>query len=178
VTGSLRVTTGITGSLEGTASIASSVVGATPTEIGYLSGVTSGVQTQLNSKGYTIAVTSQATNMTAGQTYHFGSMARSPIITADVSRVYIPKTGTIKKAYINHYSGTTGTGTSVTASIRLNNTTDTLIAQTSTIGNFRFYNNNNLSINVTEGDYFEMKVVANSGTTPTANSFGGTIYIE
>jgi hypothetical protein len=61
LTGSLVVTQNIsassfTGSLQGTASfastasIASSVVGATPTEIGYLSGVTSAVQTQLDSK--------------------------------------------------------------------------------------------------------------------------------
>lgn len=66
VTGSLNVSSGITGSLQGTAttasyvlqavsasfattaSIASSVVGATPTEIGYLSGVTSNIQTQLD----------------------------------------------------------------------------------------------------------------------------------
>jgi len=52
ISGSLTATQGITGSfsgpLTGTASIASSVVGATPTEIGYLSGVTSNIQPQIN----------------------------------------------------------------------------------------------------------------------------------
>ena len=50
ISGSLISTQGITGSFNGTASVASSVVGATPTEIGYLSGVTSNLQTQLNGR--------------------------------------------------------------------------------------------------------------------------------
>lgn len=191
ISGSLISTNGVTGSLQGTASfaitssyaitssVASSVVGATPTEIGYLSGVTSGIQTQLNSKGYTIAVTATVTNMTAGQVYHFGNVGRVPSTTANISRVYIPKTGTIKKAYIGMASTGAGTGTSVTASIRINNTApDTLIAQTADLVTFRNLNNTALSISVSEGDYFEIKVVANSGTTPTGNTFGGTLYIE
>jgi hypothetical protein len=54
ISGSLIATQGITGSLQGTssfattASIASSVVGATPTEVGYLSGVTDPIQPQIN----------------------------------------------------------------------------------------------------------------------------------
>jgi fructose-specific component phosphotransferase system IIB-like protein len=150
----------------------------TDTELGYVSGVTSEIQTQLNSKGYTLALTSVAGNLLTGQTYYFGNVGRSPITTADQSRVYIPKTGTIKKAYITQYSGSQGTITSITVNIRLNNTTDTLVATSTTNTVFRTYNNNALSINVTEGDYIEIKVTSVSSVAPITNVFGGTIYIE
>lgn len=151
----------------------------TADEVGYLSGVTSAIQTQLDSKGYTVGVTGLNINMTSGQVYHFGNVGRTPTTTANISRVYVPKTGTIKKAYIGMASTGAGTGTSVTASIRINNTApDILIAQTADIATFRNLNNTSLSIAVSEGDYFEIKIGANSGTTPTGNTFGGIIYIE
>jgi len=178
VTASNIAGTVLSSSYAQTSSVASTVVGATPTEIGYLSGVTSAVQTQLNSKGYTLGLTSVASNLVSGTTYYFGNLGRAIITTADQSRVYIPKTGTIKKAYISHYSATTGTITSISASIRLNNTTDTLIATSTANSNFRTFNNNALSISVTEGDYIEMKVTSVNSVAPTANVFGGTIYIE
>jgi hypothetical protein len=157
---------------------ASSVVGATPTEVGYLSGVTSTIQTQINSKGYTLALTSLQSNLNTGTPYYFGNLGRSNSTTADQSRVYIPKTGIIKKAYITSYSATTGTITSITVSIRLNNTTDTLVASSIASAIFRTYNNNALSISVTEGDYIEMKVISTNTIAPTLNIFSGTLYIE
>jgi len=148
------------------------------TQLSYVKGVTSPIQTQLNSKGYTLTVTSIAGNMNNGLTYYFGNIGRSMLTTADISRLYIPKTGIIKKAYITQYSGAAGTITSITVSIRLNNTTDTLVATSSATTNLRTYNNNALSINVNEGDYIEMKVTSVSTVAPTLNVFGGTIYIE
>jgi hypothetical protein len=148
------------------------------TELSYVKGATSAVQTQLDSKGYTLALVASVGNLNNGTTYYFGNVGRSPVIVPDVSRVYIPKTGTITKAYIGHYSATTGTITSITVSIRLNNTTDTLVATSTASALFRTYNNNALSINVTEGDYFEIKVVSVNTVTPGNNVFGGTIYIE
>jgi hypothetical protein len=151
----------------------------TDTELGYISGVTSAVQTQIDSKGYTLALTSVAGNLASGTTYYFGNVGRSMIAnTTDVSKVYIPKTGTIKKAYITSYSTTTGTITSITVNIRLNNTTDTLVASSTASANFRTYNNNSLSIAVTEGEYIEMKVTSTSSLAPTGNIFSGTLYIE
>lgn len=164
----------------GTNTIASLSTATYPslTELSYVKGVTSAIQTQLNSKGYTLGLTSIAGNLVSGTTYYFGNVGRAIIATADVSRVYIPKTGVIKKAYITQYSATTGTITSITLNIRLNNTTDTLVATSTANATFRAYNNNALSINVTEGDYIEIKVTSVSSVAPTANVFGGTIYIE
>jgi hypothetical protein len=149
------------------------------TELSYVKGVTSAVQTQLNSKGYTLTVTSLAGNLSTGQTYYFGNLGRAPQLNApDISRVYIPKTGIIKKAYIVHGSTSTGTITSITVSIRLNNTTDTLVAVSTANALFRTYINNSLSISVTEGDYIEIKVTSVSSAAPASNSFSGTLYIE
>jgi hypothetical protein len=148
------------------------------TELSYVKGVTSAVQPQLNSKGYTLSVTSTVGNLLSGTTYYFGSFGRANITAADQSRVYIPKTGTIKKAYITQGAATAGTTVSITISIRLNNTTDTLVATSTAVGTFRTFINNALSISVTEGDYIEMKVTNTSATAPTSVVYGGTIYIE
>ena len=178
------VGTGVTNELtywSGTNTIGSLATATYPslTELSYVKGVTSAVQTQLNSKGYTLTVTSLAGNLSTGQTYYFGNLGRAPQLNApDISRVYIPKTGIIKKAYIVHGSTSTGTITSITVSIRLNNTTDTLVAVSTASSLFRTYINNGLSINVSEGDYIEIKVTSVSSAAPASNSFSGTIYIE
>jgi hypothetical protein len=178
------VGTGVTNELtywSGTNTIGSLATATYPslTELSYVKGVTSAVQTQLNSKGYTLTVTSTAGNLSTGQTYYFGNLGRAPQLNnPDVSRVYIPKTGVIKKAYIVHGSTTLGTITSITVSIRLNNTTDTLVAVSTANALFRTYINNSLSINVSEGDYIEIKVTSVSAAAPASNSFSGTLYIE
>jgi hypothetical protein len=148
------------------------------TELSYVKGVTSAVQTQLNSKGYTLTFTSIAGNLANGTTYYIGNFGRSNITTGGTSRVYIPKTGVIKKAYIVHGSATAGTITSITVNITLNNTTDTLIATSTASSTFRTYINNSLSISVTEGDYVELKITSVNSVAPTTNVFSGTIYIE
>jgi hypothetical protein len=154
------------------------ISGTTSTELGYVSGVTSAIQTQLNSKGYTLALTSVAGNIATTTPYYFGNQARAITTTADVSKVYIPKSGTIKKAYITLTSGTTGTITSITVNVRVNNTTDYLVATSTANTVFRTFNNNSLAINVSEGDYIEMKVTSVLTVAPITNIFSGTLYIE
>jgi hypothetical protein len=153
-----------------------SITQATTSTDGYLSSTD---WNTFNNKGYTLTVTSTAGNLSTGQTYYFGNLGRVPQLNApDISRVYIPKTGVIKKAYIVHGSTSTGTITSITVSIRLNNTTDTLVAVSTANALFRTYINNSLSINVSEGDYIEIKVTSVSAAAPASNSFSGTLYIE
>jgi hypothetical protein len=151
------------------------------TEFDYLDGVTSTIQTQLNTKGYTLTTMSLASNTTAGSTYYFGSQPRALLGTSANQRIYIPRTGTIKRAEIISYASTTaGTNQQISLSIRLNNTTDTLVANVSSATALREFINTALSISVTAGDYIEMKVVlATPFTTPPAGiTFGGQIYIE
>jgi hypothetical protein len=146
---------------------------ATATELGYLSGVTSAVQTQLDSKVYSIGFFSNAWTIAAGQTYYIANFPRNPATTANQSRVGIPKAGTITDAIFTMYtSGVTGSNNAITASIRLNNTTDYLIAQNATATIFRTFSNNSLSIPVSVGDTIEIKLqIATPYTTVPTNNF-------
>jgi hypothetical protein len=95
--------------------------------------------------------------------------------------VYIPKSGTIKRAEISSYAATTtGTAQNISLYVRLNNTTDTLIATVGAATAVRDFINTGLSIAVTAGDYIEIKIiVATPYTTPPAGiTFGGNLYIE
>lgn len=153
----------------------------TDTELGYVSGVTSSIQTQLNTKGYTLGVLSTASNLAAGQTYYFGNQPRALLGTPTNTKVFIPKTGTIKRAEITSFaSTTTGTAQNITVSVRLNNTTDTLVATVGAATAVRDFINTALSIAVVAGDYIEIKVVTATPftTPPAAITFGGTLYIE
>ena len=112
-------------------------------------------------------------------TYYFGSNVLAPIVTADRSRVYIPKTGAIKSAVIFGYSSTAGTGEAWTMCIRKNNTTDTLVQSLSCASSSRLWCNTGLNISVNAGDYIEMKTVFPTWATNPANlCLSGHIYIE
>lgn len=165
----------VTGSMNVSGSIATAgtVNGATATEMGYLSGTTSAIQTQLNNKTYTLFFFSNAWTIAAGTTYYIANFPRAPQTTAGLSRVYIPKAGTITDAIFSMYSaGVAGSNNAITASIRLNNLTDYLIEQNATANVNRNFTNNSLSIPVVVGDYIEIKLqVATPYTTVPTNTF-------
>jgi hypothetical protein len=143
------------------------------TELSYVKGVTSAVQTQLNNKGYVLGFFSNAWTIAAGQTYYIANFPRNPATSAGTSRVYIPKSGTITDALFSIYSaGLAGSNNTITVSIRLNNTTDYLIQANSTAAVNRTFTNNSLSIPVVVGDYIEIKMaVATPYTTVPTNNF-------
>jgi recombinational DNA repair protein RecR len=160
----------------------------TNAEFDYLDNCSGNIQTQLNTiqtsangRGYTLTTTTASTNISVGITYYFGNQARAMISTANVWKMYIPKDGTIKKAYIMSYAGTTtGTSENLSLYIRKNNTTDILIATIGAATALREFTNTALSISVVAGDYIEMKLVCPNPyvTPPVGITFGGTIYIE
>lgn len=87
--------------------------------------------------GYTLSVQALTSSPADGQTVHFGQLPKAPITTANVSKVFIRKAGTIKTANIYCYSGTAGTAENWQLFIRKNNTTDTLIAAVAAATNER-----------------------------------------
>ncbi len=110
---------------------------------------------------------------------YFGNLPKAPVTVAATSKVYIPKTGTIKRAEIYCYSGTAGTNQAWSGYVRLNNATDTLIATLSVATNERVFSNSALSIAVVAGDYIEIKFINPTwATNPLTTIFGGYIYIE
>jgi hypothetical protein len=118
---------------------------------------------------------------TDGTTYYFGGQYEATIsITAALHRMYCPKAGTIKAAYIFwRAGGTPGTAENLSLYIRLNNTTDTLIATISDEQAVKVFSNTALSIAVAQGDYIEIKMVSPTWSTePSLIYLSGVVYIE
>jgi hypothetical protein len=130
--------------------------------------------------GYCLNVqaASQSTT-TDAQTLYWGGMLVTPSTTANRWRVYIPKAGTIKAAYIYTYSGTAGSNEAWVMSIRKNNSSNTQIASVSLATSDRVWSNTGLSISVAQGDYIEIiEVDPTWATNPATVTRTGQIYIE
>lgn len=131
------------------------------------------------SLGYAINVQALTSSPTDAQTVYLGSLPKAPVTTAGISKVYIPRTGTLKRAEIYVYSGTAGTGEAWSLYVRHNNTTDYLIATVSSATNERIFSNNALTIAVTAGGYIEIKGIQPTwATNPLTTIYGGYVYIE
>jgi hypothetical protein len=129
--------------------------------------------------GYAINVQALTSSPSDGATVYFGMLPKAPVTTANISKVYIRKAGTIKIAEIYCYSGTAGTAESWSLYIRKNNTTDYLIATLSVSASERVFSNASLSIAVSVGDYIEIKGIQPTwSTNPLTTIYGGYIYIE
>ena len=129
--------------------------------------------------GYAINVHALTSSPADGKTVYFGTMLKAPQTTANRSKVYIRKAGTIKIVEIYCYAGTAGTNEPWSLYIRINNTTDYLIATLSVNTNERVFSNTGLSISVSAGDYFEIKGVQPTwATNPATTIYGGYVYIE
>jgi len=129
--------------------------------------------------GYTLSVQALTSSPADGATIYFGNLPKAPVTTGGISKVYIPRSGVIKRAEIYCYSGTAGTNQAWSGYIRLNNTTDTLIATLSVATSERVFSNSSLSIAVVAGDYFEIKFINPTwATNPLTTIFGGYIYID
>ena len=129
--------------------------------------------------GYTLSVQALTSSPADNATIYFGQLPKAPVTTANISKVYIPKDGTITRVTIYIYSGTAGSNQSWSGYIRLNNTTDTLIDTLSVSTNERVFSNASLNIPVVVGDYFEIKFINPTwSTNPLTTIFGGYIYIE
>lgn len=110
---------------------------------------------------------------------YFGMLPKAPTTTANISKIYVRKERKITGAEIYCYSGTAGTSEAWSLYIRVNNTTDYLIATVSAATNERVFSNTSLSINLSANDYFEIKSVNPTWTTnPLTTIFGGYIRLN
>lgn len=137
------------------------------------------VQTGNGSVGYAINVQALTSSPTDAQTIYFGTLPKAPVTAAGTSKVYIPKSGRIKRAEVYCYSGTAGTNEAWSLYVRINDTTDYLISTISQAQSERKFQNANLDIPVNVGDYFEIKGIQPTwATNPLTTIYGGYIYIE
>jgi len=136
-------------------------------------------ETVYSGLGYSINVQALTSSPADAATVYFGMLPKVPQTTANRSNVYIRKAGTIKTAEIYCYSGTAGTNESWSLYVRLNNTTDYLIATLGVATNERVFTNAALSIAVVAGDYIEIKGIQPTwATNPATTIYGGYVYIE
>ena len=130
-------------------------------------------------KGYTINVQALTSSPADGATIYFGTLPKAPVTAQGTSKIYIRSAGVIKRAEIYCYSGTAGSNEAWPVSIRLNNSSDTLIQSLSVSTSERVFSNTSLNIAVVAGDYIEIKSVQPTwGTNPLTTIWGGYIYIE
>lgn len=127
---------------------------------------------------YAINVQALTSSPADGATVYFGTLPKAPVSAAATSRVFIRRAGIITAAEIYCFSGTAGTAESWSLFLRLNNTTDTLIAAVATSASERLFTNSQLAIPVVPGDYFEIKSVNPTwATNPLTTIFGGYVMV-
>jgi hypothetical protein len=136
-------------------------------------------------RGYTLQCGAATLSPLDASTYYFGGAHNLTLAagTEGLSRIYIPKAGTVKAVYLYFTrTGTQGSSEQSTVSFRLNATTDTTIVstlQTDNASGFNAYSNAAMSVAVVAGDFFELKWVTPTWTTnPTTVRLMATVYIE
>lgn len=129
--------------------------------------------------GYSINVQALTSSPVDAQIIFFGTLPKAPVTTGGQSKIFVRRPGIIKAAEIYCFSGTAGTAEAWNMFLRLNNTTDTQIAQVAAATQERVFSNTGLNIPVVAGDFFEIKAVNPTWVTnPLTTIFGGYIYIE
>jgi hypothetical protein len=99
---------------------------------------------------------------------------------SQLHKVYIRRAGVIRVAEM-FWNGSTGAGSNENISIyvRLNDTTDTLIATVGDTNAQKVFSNTAIDITVAQGDYIECKVVAPIwATNPTQVYISGYLLVE
>lgn len=129
--------------------------------------------------GYTLQFLATTSPMTDATTYYFGGQAFTLTELDGAQRVYVPKAGTIKYAYIHFFAVTVGTGENISVYIRKNSTSDTLVATVGNTNQLRIFSNIGLSVSVSQGDFVEVKIVCPTwATNPLSNRWSGIVYVE
>ena len=130
------------------------------------------------SYGYLTLNCTQYTPIDA-ETHYWGMLTVNPTTTPAVRKIYVRNTMTIVGAEIYSISGTAGSNEAWSIYIRVNNTTDYLVATVSASTQERVWSNTGLSISLSAGDYFEMKSVCPTwATNPNPSSYTGYVRIS
>jgi len=150
------------------------------TELAYVKGVTSAIQTQLDNKRGTPNVLFQSVNPGSGTTRYFGYNLKQPSNVAGENKIYFTRACEIKASEVYLFAaGTAGSNENISIYIRLNNTTDYLVATVGAATAERRFTNSAMSVPITTPatDYIEYKVVYPTwATPPTTVTCGG--YFE
>lgn len=119
-------------------------------------------------------------NLADAQTLYFGQVPVAPQATTTQRRsVYFTRGGEIVACSVGIHSTVAGSNESWSLYIRINDTTDVLIASVSNTNNLKTFTNSSLTIDVNAGDFFEMKLVCPTwATNPTSTFIGGYLTLK
>jgi hypothetical protein len=160
------------------------------TELSYVKGVTSAIQTQINTKlSTTTAASTYApistkeifnigftpSNFLSSTTTYFGFSSTSNATTQGTRRIYFNRAGTITGITLFTYAATiTGSNESWTMYARLNQTTDYSIATVGAATAARLWTNLSMSIPISSSsDYIEIKSITPAFVTQPTGVYGG-----
>jgi hypothetical protein len=133
------------------------------------------------SAGYQIPVMAGNHSPNDSTTYYIGGNPAAPSTTAAQHRIYFGhNTGRITLANVyTHAVTVAGSNENWSAYIRLNDTTDYLIATLALATANRLFFNDALDIDLVYGDFFQIKFVAPAwATNPTGVGYGGYVFVE
>lgn len=120
-------------------------------------------------------------NPADASTYYFGALNLVPQTTNNASQsFYVVSAGTITSAMVRMWADTAvGTAESISVYIRVNDTTDYLVAAVGSATAARVFSNIGLNIPVTAGDTFSFKAVFPTwATNPTNVSFTARVVVS
>lgn len=131
--------------------------------------------------GYTLGITSVSTTLqAAGNSNWWGGIARVGQTVGGRSKIYIPKTGTIKSVHL-YYNGTAVNANSVAFHV-MNSTqgagslsTTNLIQEVAILNSERYISNLSMNVPVVAGQWVEIR---SKGTSAWVGFISGNIYIE
>ena len=129
---------------------------------------------------YTLPILSIAMSLSDSTTYYYGFAATGGAGTTTLNRVYVPRSGIIRKGSILTNSPTTvGTNENMVMKIRVNDATDYTFATVGLATQDRLFQNLTLDIPVAAGDFISIKLETPAWVTnPDGFRIGGTLFIE
>jgi hypothetical protein len=129
---------------------------------------------------YTISFTGPVTwSPVDSTTYYSGIPPVVPTTTNAIRKVYIRRNGIIRVAEMYTYANTAGSSEAWSLYVRVNDTTDTLIATVSVSTNERVFSNSTINLPVSAGDFIELKWVCPAwATNPINVQLGGYLLVE
>ena len=156
------------------------LTGATPTEMGYLSGVTSSIQTQLNTKIATSKsfLITFLDNTVAASTTSYITFGSTSFLSVEANRLTVaPAASTFSKFYVKIYTSQSGTGSFV-FTLRKNQV-DTAVVTTIAAGSASGTEANSgaTSVAFSAGDDISIKAV-NSATATSARVINLSCQVE
>lgn len=133
-------------------------------------------------KFFSINIVSEKTSLADSSNYYLGAMVVYTTTSAGLCKIYPAISCKIRKAKISMtWDNGATTAEDVSVYVRVNNTSDTLIETNGLVGatQYQLFSNENLNIDLTTSDYFEIKVVTPAWVTnPTNARFGGYLLLS